>query len=121
MSKKLTLPKLHAKAQKVFNTWVRNRDEGKPCISCGKQGNQAGHYLSVKQFGSVRYHPDNCWLQCAYCNCYAHGNSIMYRRNLIKRIGESRVIKLEEYAIANRVKKWSVDELEEIIKKYADN
>ena len=45
----------------------------------------------------------------------------MYRRNLIKRIGESRVIKLEEYAISNRVKKWSVEEIEDIIKKYADN
>lgn len=118
MPKTITLPKLQAKAQDVFNRWVRHRDADKPCISCGKIGNQAGHYLPVKQFGSVRYHPDNCWLQCAYCNCYAHGNQIMYRRNLVARIGEEAVTNLEEYAIANRVKRWSREELMDIIEKY---
>lgn len=119
-TKNVSIPKLQKKAQTVFNAWIRKRDEGEPCISCGKYtANQAGHYLPVKQFGSVRYHIDNCALQCSYCNCYAHGNQILYRRNLIKRIGEKRVIKLEEYAIANRIKKWSRSELEEIIQKYA--
>ena len=32
---KNTLPKLKKKAQETFNKWVRNRDAGKGCISCG--------------------------------------------------------------------------------------
>jgi hypothetical protein len=37
---------------------------------------------------------------------------------LIKRIGEKAVLELERDAIENRVKKWSREELEEIIEKY---
>ena len=37
-------------AQTAFNAWIRARDEGLPCISCGRhhQGQwHAGHYLST--------------------------------------------------------------------------
>lgn len=113
-----SLPKLHKKAQKVFNAWIRHRDEGKPCISCGKQANQAGHYFSVKQFSALRYHPDNVHLQCPYCNCYAHGNQAMYRIGLVNRIGEKQVKKLEALALSTRVKKWTAGELLQIIDQY---
>jgi len=115
---KVPLPKLLKKTQDVFNAWVRQRDEGKPCISCGKPGNQAGHYFPVKGFSSLRFDERNVNLQCAYCNCYMHGNQAMYRIGLVKRIGEENVLDLEADAVNNRVKKWTRDELQEIINKY---
>jgi hypothetical protein len=36
-------------AQIVFNKWIRERDNGQPCISCGKEikgVKHASHYLS---------------------------------------------------------------------------
>ena len=115
------LPKLLKKAQDVFNAWVRERDQNRPCISCGKIGNQAGHYFPVKGFSGLRYNEDNVNLQCAYCNCYQHGNQAMYRIGLVNRIGEKRVKALEEKAISERVYKWSREELNEIIVKYGGN
>lgn len=114
-----TIPKLTKKAQDVFNAFIRRRDEDKPCISCGKPGNQAGHYYSVKQFSALRYDEDNVHLQCAYCNKYAHGNIQMYRKGLISRIGEERLLRLDTIAIEERIKKWTRTELEHIIKTYA--
>ena len=115
------LPKLLKKAQDVFNAWVRERDQNRPCISCGKIGNQAGHYFPVKGFSGLRYNEDNVNLQCAYCNCYQHGNQAMYRIGLVNRIGEKRVKALEEKAISERVYKWTREELNEIIVKYGGN
>ena len=43
---KTTLPKLKKKAQDTFNKWIRNRDAGLGCISCGADIDHAGHYFS---------------------------------------------------------------------------
>ena len=118
MAKVIPLPKLLKKAQDVFNAWIRRRDEDRPCISCGKPGNQAGHYFPVKGFSGLRYHENNVHLQCAYCNCYQHGNQAMYRIGLVHRIGENKVKELEQLALDDRVKKWSREELNEIIRRY---
>jgi 5-methylcytosine-specific restriction endonuclease McrA len=84
--------------QTAFNAWVRARDAGKPCISCGRFGQdmQAGHYRSVGSSPATRFMPNNCWLQCRQCNLYQHGSPISYRINLIKRIGLEAVEELEK-------------------------
>ena len=84
--------------QAAFNAWVRARDAGKPCISCGRYGQdmQAGHYRSVGSSPGTRFMPNNCWLQCRQCNLYQHGSPISYRINLIKRIGLEAVEELEK-------------------------
>jgi hypothetical protein len=112
------LPKLLENAQQVFNRYVRHRDEGLACISCGGNGTQAGHYFPVKGFSVVRFDEWNVNLQCAYCNCYLHGNQAMYRIGLVKKIGEKAVKELESKA-QQKVYKWDRDVLEEIIKKYS--
>jgi hypothetical protein len=83
--------------QTAFNAWVRCRDAGKPCISCGRYGQdmQAGHYRSVGSSPATRFMPNNCWLQCRQCNLYQHGSPISYRINLIKRVGLDAVEELE--------------------------
>ena len=86
------------RAQSAFNAWVRARDEGKPCISCGRihQGqNHAGHYRPAGSNPELRFEPDNCHLQCAPCNSHLSGNLTSYRPALIAKIGLERVEWLE--------------------------
>lgn len=85
--------------ERVVNAYVRERDKGKPCISCNKPVKpgllQAGHYRSVGAAPQIRFHEDNIAGQCTHCNHHKSGNQIEYRINLIKRIGPERVEALE--------------------------
>jgi hypothetical protein len=116
--KLIPISKLLKKAEKVFNAYIRKRDLGLQCISCQNAGTQAGHYFPVRYSG-VRFSEFNVNLQDAYCNCYAYGNQAMYRIGLVKKYGEKAVKELEEEAIQTQYKKWTRDELLEIIKKYS--
>ena len=86
------------RAQAAFNAWVRERDAGQPCISCGRhhQGQyHAGHYRPAGSNPELRFEPDNCHLQCAPCNSHLSGNLTAYRPALIDKIGLARVEWLE--------------------------
>jgi hypothetical protein len=114
-----TLPELMKKAQTIFNKWIRERDKDKPCISCGcKLGNKydAGHYFSMGGHKSVTFNEDNVHAQCVTCNQYKHGNLLNYQIGIQQRIGADRLIEL--HAKAHEIKKWTKDELKEIIKLY---
>lgn len=104
-----------------FHRYIRNRDKGKPCISCGNQTTlQAGHFYSAGQNPVVRFNEDNVHGQCLRCNFYEHGNLIPYQQNLIEKIG------LERFeALGFKVKlskqtgyKWDRYFLVEVIEKY---
>ena len=85
-------------AQAAFNAYIRERDKGFPCISCGRfhQGSwDAGHYRSVGAAPALRFHEDNCHRQCVPCNQHKSGNAIEYRLGLVARIGRERVEWLE--------------------------
>ena len=117
--KAISIPRLQEKAQKVFNTWIRQRDLNATCISCGSTAaNQAGHYFPVRGFSALRYEPLNVHLQCAGCNCYRHGNPHMYRIELPNRIGLIAMDFLEHLAITAPDKKWTRAELQSIIEQY---
>jgi hypothetical protein len=62
-SKAIPLPKMLEKAQKVVNEFIRLRDQDQPCISCGKEGNQAGHYIPVNKSSYLRFDERNINLQ----------------------------------------------------------
>lgn len=117
--KLVSIPKLTAKAQKIFNAWVRRRDKDKGCISCGTLPiTEAGHYLSAGHFSALRFNEINVNGQCARCNRFLHSNAIFYRQGLIKRYGEEKVRQLENSIAIRSVKKFSRTELEFIIKTY---
>jgi len=105
-------------AQMTFNKWIRHRDKGLNCISCDKPPKKAnaGHYFSQGGHSNVRFHEDNVHLQCEHCNSYLSGNLLNYRIGIEKRIGTARLIVLE--VIANETKKWTIQELNEIIETY---
>ncbi len=117
----LSVQQLMKLAQVVFNTYIRERDKGNSCISCGntkpKKVN-AGHYYSSGGHKNITFHEDNLHLQCEYCNTYLHGNLIEYRKNLLIKIGKKRVKWLDDNAHVTR--KYTRVELRELIKTYKE-
>lgn len=115
----------HARAQRVFNQFIRLRDKDEPCISCKKPpgvvdiftggGWDCGHYRSIGAASHLRYTEDNAHKQCKKCNNQKSGNAVDYRLNLIDRIGLARVEALENN---NEPRKWTRNELEEIYQNY---
>jgi hypothetical protein len=96
-----------------FQPYVRLRDKGNPCISCGKENYrmEAGHYLTVGSRPELQFHPDNCHSQCHGCNHSKKSISHNYRANLIEKIGIERVEYLENYHTTDKL---TIDEIKEI-------
>ena len=85
-------------AQTAFNAWIRERDVGLPCVSCGRHHNgqwHAGHYRTVGGNPELRFEPLNVWRQCAPCNNHKSGDIVNYRLELVKRIGADKLDWLE--------------------------
>jgi hypothetical protein len=116
-----TLPQLKAKAQTAFNAYIRARDMGKPCISCGKplttepNTYDCGHYRSVGSAPHMRFAEDNAHGQCKHCNRHLAGNHVEYRKGLIERIG-LRAVELIE--ADQTVRKYTREGLIEIARYY---
>lgn len=101
-------------AQQAFNRFIRARDSGKLCISCGRMHKgqvHAGHYRSVGANPELRFTLFNVWSQCAQCNTHLSGNLINYRINLLDRVGADVVEWIEG---PHDPKKYTIEELEEI-------
>lgn len=86
--------------QVVFNRFIRLRDAGLPCISCGALDDgsrqmQAGHYKTVGAHPALRFDESNCHSQCSRCNNFLSGNLLPYRVALIAKIGQDEVDRLE--------------------------
>lgn len=118
IKKLIPVPKLLKKAEKIFNAWIRKRDELEPCIACGKhcEDYDAGHYVPVSKSSFLRFEEWNCNKECKGCNAFDSFHLIGYRKNLIKKIGLAGVEWLEQRR--HQVKKWTREELNEIIEKY---
>ena len=119
--KKETVPKLMRKATFLFNRWIRKRDANLPCISCGRYTTlQAGHYYSAGHHPGLRYDPDNVHGQCVRCNLYLSGNLINYRNGLMERIGEERLVALDQRCAWYKKNRFKNNRyyLQEIIEKY---
>ena len=116
---KISTANLKLKAQKLFNAWIRKRDEGQPCIACGKfTVLQAGHFKSAGTYNHLRFEPDNVHGQCLRCNYYLQQSDTKYRENLIEKIGQERVEKLDFLAKIPGPHKTDRFRLIEVILKY---
>ena len=85
-------------AQAAVNGYVRARDAGKCCISCGRMHEgqwHAGHYLSRGAHPELALEPLNIWRQCQPCNTHLSGNQLEFRKGLIARRGAKLVEWLE--------------------------
>ena len=107
-------------AQIIFNTYIRLRDKGKPCISCDKPYREkdinASHFYSVGAYPNLRFNEDNVHNSCIRCNKDLHGNINEYTLRLPNRIGIERYNKLVEDR--NKPLKLSFDEVKELIAIY---
>ena len=106
-------------AQVVFNRYINLRDKDNPCISCGKKITgrvNASHFWNANNHHNVRFDEDNVHSSCITCNQFLSGNLLEYRTRLCSKIGQERFDELE--AKRHQVKKWTKDELKEIIKTY---
>lgn len=104
-------------AQVWVNRYIRLRDAGDGCISCGTTNQNiqyaAGHYRTRKAASHLRFNHDNLNLQCNHhCNQQLSGNISEYRPALIRKIGIDRVEALEN---DNRVHRWTIEEAKSII------
>lgn len=105
--------------KKVVHEYVRLRDKGRPCISCGEEWNpdfQAGHYHKSELYTSLKFHLDNIHGQCVGCNIFKDGNLEQYNINLPLRIGKEMFTELQELAQIDKhqVKVWNVENLRSI-------
>lgn len=93
-------------AQSAFNRYIRIRDEGKPCVSCGNpligksnyltgSAIDASHYRSRGAASHLKFNVFNVHSACTRCNRQLSGNTVEYRIHLIERIGLARVERLE--------------------------
>ena len=92
------------KADNAFSLFIRTRDsqdyQGKAfkCISCQRplpiEQADCGHFIN-RQHMSLRYSELNCHAQCRHCNRFMEGNLQDYRKGLIDKIGEKKVLLLE--------------------------
>jgi len=94
---------LKQEAQRAFNAYIRARDEGDACISCGEtnppdlHGGQwdCGHFKTVGGFPELRFVECNAFRQCKSCNAGsakygAKAASVerMYRASLAAKYGQ---------------------------------
>lgn len=101
--------------QTICNSFIRLRDQGKPCISCGKhwQKNfQAGHLFSVGGHSAVRFDEENINGQCLECNSSSVFDVEKYIQEFEKRYSkdEFEVLRVKAY----EEKRWTVEELKNL-------
>jgi hypothetical protein len=108
-------------AQAAFNQYIRARDAYEPCISCQQSSGakmNAGHYLSTGARPELRFNELNCHKQCEKCNSWLSGNAVMYRKNLLNKIGVKAVEALEGN---HEPKHYSIEDLKAIKREYTEN
>ena len=105
-------------AQMAWNGYVRARDFGKPCASCGAMPEDkfggtmdCSHYRSVGAAPHLRFHLHNAASACVKCNRYLSGNIAALRVGLIERIGLAKVEAIEANQV---VRKFDIEYLKRI-------
>jgi len=116
-----SLSEYEAEAKKSFQKWIRLRDEGMPCISCGTPNPQdahGSHYFEAGKYSGLIFNPINCHKSCKKCNVFLSGNLLEYRKGLVERYGIAYVEKLESLSDESRCKKYTKEELIQVKKTY---
>lgn len=115
-----SIARLIQEARVPFQRWIRLRDANNRCISCGANSEiwDAGHYYKAEVFAGLIFNEVNVNKQCAKCNRFLGGNESGYRLGLIERYGPEKIAELDAIADANRVYKFTREELKEIKENY---
>jgi hypothetical protein len=121
MKERKTVGKLKKEVWDIFSLYIRTRDCLKTtgcasfglCITCGKRYHikllQAGHFIPGRHNANL-FSLSGTHAQCYNCNINLKGNTLIYRRKIIKLYGEDADEILE--AEARQIKKFTRAELE---------
>ena len=131
MAKKKPVKKTLSKAKKdlwtTFSIYIRMRDglettgstEWGLCITCGKRYHfkmlQAGHFIAGRHSSNL-FSERGVHAQCYNCNINLKGNTLEYRRQVIKLYGEGADLELE--AEERVTKKYTIPELDDMLQDY---
>ena len=129
--KRESIPRLLDIAKRHFNLFIRLRDTDENgvgyCISSGKilivpsTNAHAGHFYP-STVSNLRFNEDNVHLQSKGDNYFKHSNALEYRKNLIKKIGQERVDRLDFLAdyYKKHGHKWDRFTLIDVIETYKE-
>lgn len=104
--------------------YIKLRDKGMPCVSCGEPWNknhQAGHFKKAEIYSNLKFDEFNIHNQCVGCNIHKDGNVQQYRERIVQRIGIDGLERLDKLSNEFKVMsdfKWDREELEKIRKYY---
>jgi hypothetical protein len=122
---KSVISQLLESTRNVCHEYIRLRDKGKPCISCGTQWHQefqAGHFYKAETFSTIKFNELNIHGQCVQCNIRKDGNNSEYTVRLPDRIGTKDFEHLNYLASIDKKTnfKWEREKLIEIRKYYRE-
>lgn len=105
--------------------YIRLRDHGKPCISCGVSWSRdfhAGHWWKAELYSNLKFNEFNINGQCERCNLFLDGNFQEYANKIHTRIGRENKEDLEKQAEDYKGMdfKWDREKLKEINKYYRE-
>jgi len=125
--KKPSKAKIKKRAWDAFSKFIRQRDclrttgckDWGLCITCGKRYHfkllQAGHFVAGRHNANL-FNEKGCHAQCYNCNINLRGNTLEYRRQIIKLYGEGADEEIEMEA--RQDKKYTVQDLKELVSYY---
>ena len=118
-----SVAKLIQECQECFNAYIRKRDEGKCCISCGNAfWTDCGHLFKKSTRPAMRFNPMAAHGQCRECNSLPDGNYDAMCKGIAKRYGSDYLVTVIQQSNESRKTdhKWSRTELEELIKYFKE-
>lgn len=113
--KKVPLNKLIKKLDAVFSVWIRTRDNY-TCVLCGSKLNPCCGHLLKRGKHSTRFDEKNCSCLCRNCNFLDELDHDLYVSWFLEKYGEKEYLELVRKG--HTIKKWSRDELEEMLLRY---
>jgi hypothetical protein len=116
-----TRSQLVKKLDKVFSEFIRLRDDGKGCVTCGdvkpwREMQNCHFYSRGRQ--NTRWEETNCHSGCYRCNVLLKGNYISYTIYMIDTYGREHVDYLEK--LSKSTNKITTVKLKEMIEYYTN-
>lgn len=119
------LPTLIKKLDTIFSLYIRNKfknqDGTVTCFTCYNRHPlkeiQNGHYVRRANM-NTRFDERNCRPQCFKCNVWYRGNYAQFTDHLLEIYGEEWLREL--IADGRKIKKWTSQELKDLIKFYQE-
>jgi len=112
---RVKLGHLLSNVKNLCHEYIRERDKGKDCVSCGipyLEDFQAGHFYKAELYSNLKYDEFNISGQCKKCNLRKEGNESGYRAGIIQRYGFEHLRYLDEKAKAYKQNNFEWDRVQ---------